>query len=581
MGQHIPQMPASMAPAPTVTAQAGYQPVAATQSQSLPSEQLPAGWLPQVLQTTDLTVLCLFSVLLITNVPVIAAAGGASFVYWILGFLMFLVPSALVCAQLYRLFPGEAAVYLWANKALGSFWDTFLGFFCNWWPGALGLTVEAGAFATSLQALNGSILDTPWKEGAAEIAVLLLAQGLCLVPLRYLRRLFNAIFGAYMVMFTLVGVAGLIWVSNGHHFQGDISAQGWQIGPANYPVFAIVIVSLLGMAVPLNAGLEIVHRRHVNRYLLWGTIITIVGYLFATFGVLAIVPPQDLANPAFISELFSSALGSPGVVLGNLTYIIMVLYFICATAAFNLMFARLLVVGGVDRRLPFALQRRTAQGVPLNATMVQTGLNIVFVAILFFVAPAIAASDAPLSLATFLVTINAAAVVWNIAMIGLFLCGILLCLRYEHVLKGRWIVPPPVFYTAAGLGVVSALIAIYFTFFAGSPLPDVLNNTDWVFWVLLVVLASLAVGALYSFLVPEVEDLVFLLQRTQRVRTASLGESSSAFTKETYEQANVSHAYPASIPEGVSAPGGQHLPGQLFSGPISQPGEREYRNLPR
>ena len=75
----------------------------------LPSEQLPRGWLWEGLRGRDLLVLCLFSVLLVTNVPVIAGAGGASFLYWGLGFLTFLIPSALVCAQLYRMFPGEGA----------------------------------------------------------------------------------------------------------------------------------------------------------------------------------------------------------------------------------------------------------------------------------------------------------------------------------------------------------------------------------------------------------------------------------------------------------------------------------------
>ena len=118
----------------------------------LPSERLPRGWLWEGLRGRDLLVLCLFSVLLVTNLPVIAGAGGASFVYWGLGFLAFLLPSALVCTQLYRMFPGEGAVYLWANKALGNFWDTLLGFFCNWWPGCIGLTIEALACVTSIQA---------------------------------------------------------------------------------------------------------------------------------------------------------------------------------------------------------------------------------------------------------------------------------------------------------------------------------------------------------------------------------------------------------------------------------------------
>ncbi len=503
----------------------------------LPSQQLPEKLLPRVWRAPDLTVLCLFSVLLVTNVPLIAGAGGASYIYWVLGFLTFLIPSALISAQLYRLFPGEGAVYLWANKAFGSFWDTFLGFFCNWWPGALGLTIEAGAVITSLQALNPSWFGVPWQVGLAEVVVLLLAQGLCLLSQRVLQGILNSVFIAYSVSFILLGIAGLIWIITGHHVQGDFSMQGWQLNPGNYPVFATVIISLLGMAVPLNLGAEVVSQRSASRYLLLGVVITIAGYLFATFGVLAVLPPKDLANPAFITEIFSAAFGpAVGTVLGILLYSIMVIYFICATAAFNLMFSRLLLVAGIDRRLPGGVQKLSRQRTPLNAMFVQTGVNILFMIVLFFVAPAFAPTNAGISFAVFLVTINAASVIWNIAMIGLFLCGIILFTRYARQLVNKWIAPPIVLYSAAVAGCVAAGFAIYSTFFAGSPLPQTLNNADWVYWVLLVVLGSLAVGALYSFLVPEAEDLVALIYGKQRENEQNLrGTRKSTSGGELYD----------------------------------------------
>ena len=517
----------------------------------LPSQQLPETLLPRVFRAPDLTVLCLFSVLLVTNVPLIAGAGGASYIYWILGFLTFLIPSALISAQLYRLFPGEGAVYLWANKAFGSFWDTFLGFFCNWWPGALGLTIEAGAVMTSLQALNPNWFTVPWQVGLAEIFVLLVAQGLCLLSQRVLQRILNSVFIAYSISFVLLGIAGLAWIVTGHHVQGDFSAQGWQLNPGNYPVFATVIISLLGMAVPLNMGAEVVSRSNASKYLLLGVVVTIVGYLFATFGVLAVLPPKDLANPAFITEMFIAAFGPiVGTALGILLYSIMVIYFICATAAFNLMFARLLLVAGIDRRLPNIVQKLSRQRTPVNAMFVQTGVNILFVAILFFFAPAFAPTNAGISFAVFLVTINGASVIWNIAMIGLFLCGIILFARYGRQLAGKWIAPPIVLYSAAVLGCLAAGFAIYSTFFAGSPLPQALNNADWVYWVLLVVLGSLAIGALYSFLVPEAEDLVALIYREQDVDKPGRRETKGPLSSEEQHDdiiANIPSSRAASV----------------------------------
>lgn len=484
--------------------------------QELPSEKIPEGWLLKTFRARDLTIMALFAVLLVTNVPVIAGAGNSAYLYWILGFVTFLIPSALICGQLYRLFPGEASVYLWANKAFGSFWDSFIGFFCNWWPGAFGLSIEAGAVVTSLQAINSNWLTVPWQQGLAAICVLLIAQGLCFLGRNRLQSLLNSAFIAYAIMFSLVGIAGLVWLISGHPFQGNVSVETWHINAGNYSVYAIVIVSLLGMAVPLNLGAEIIHKRAASRYLIWGTVIIIVGYMFATFGVLAVLPAKDIANPAFITEMFTLAFGPTiGTVLGNLNYIILVIYFICATAAFNLMFSRLLMVAGIDRRLPSVMQSLNRQKIPVNALLVQTFINIVFECIVFFIAPLIAPSNPGFSFTVYLVCINGLAVVWNIATIGLFVCGILLCIRHRRRLAGIQLLPLPLLCLAALLGCFAGGFAIYSTFFAGSPLPQALSNSDWVYWVLLVVLGSLAIGAVYSFLVPESEDLVALLAPKQ------------------------------------------------------------------
>ncbi|HEX7737520.1 MAG TPA: APC family permease [Ktedonobacteraceae bacterium] len=550
---------------------------------ALPSEQLPEGWLPRILRGSDLTVLCLFSVLLVTNVPGIAGAGGAAFLYWGLGFVTFLIPSALVCAQLYRLFPGEGAVYLWANKAFGSFWDSFLGLFCNWWPGAIGLTVEAGACIAAIQALNPALLQPAWQQGLAEIGVLLLAQFLCSLGQRRLQVILNSVFMAYLLMFLLLGFAGLVYIAAGHHIQGDLSPQSWQVQSANFPVFATVILSLLGMAVPLNLGAEIIHRKAANRYLLWGTVITIGVYLLATLAVIAILPPADLFNPAFLTEVFRSAFGPIlGNALGFLNYVILIVYFICATAAFNMLFARLLLVAGVDRRLPVAMRRLSVKRVPFNATLVQTIFNIVFVAAIFLVAPSFAPSSQGLSTLVFLITINGAALVWYIAMIGLFLCGLILFVRYSRQLVGKWLLPRFLLTLACLSGIGAAGIAIYFTLFAGSPLPQILDNQNWFYWVLLVTLGSLAIGATYSFLVPESEDLVALARagaaKNKQVSQHLAGPARSLNEGESYGR-NPSTQLPGAFPGAIPTAAQPRFPGELFSDPAGQSGPGGYRGL--
>jgi len=540
-----------------------------------------------VLNGRDMTVLCLITVLLVSNVSLIAGAGGAAFIYLCIGFVTFLIPSALICAQLYRLFPGEGAVYLWANKAFGNFWDTFIGLFCNWLPGVLGMTIGAVSVVTYIQALNQNWLALPWQQGLIEILVLVIAQVLCLLRQRVLQNIINVIFLAYIGLFVLLGLAGIAWLATGHAAQGDFSSHGWQLSAANWPIFAVMIISLFGMEVPLNLGAEVVNRQVVARYLRWGVVISIAGYLVATFSITVVLPPQDAVNSTLIAEVFTRAFGSGfGNILAILTNVILVIYFVGVTAAFNMMFARLLMLAGVDRRLPIAVRRLTQNRVPFNAMLVQTVINIALVLIVFFVAPAFAPSNQQLSLIVFLVTINGGSVIWNIAMIGLFLCGMILFVRYRRQLMGNWIMPPAVLQFAAGLGICSSVIAIYSTLFAGSPIPQLLSNADWVYYMLLVVLSSLAVGAAYSFLVPEAEDLLALISAKKADRPAPSGISVEPTLHEEDPYANNQSIY-SSNP--LRTPGfsgsmpntqDQYIPGQLFPGTPGNPGTRSPRDFP-
>src|ERR1700758_2147621 len=105
-------------------------------SGTLISERVAGGILPKVLTTFDMVAIFVAIVLFITNAAVVQSAGPSAFGWWIIGFVVFLIPCAIATGQLGAMFPGEGSIYLWTNKAFGSFWG-FLAGFCAWWPGVL------------------------------------------------------------------------------------------------------------------------------------------------------------------------------------------------------------------------------------------------------------------------------------------------------------------------------------------------------------------------------------------------------------------------------------------------------------
>src|SRR5258708_6328220 len=141
----------------------------------LRSERIAGGILPRVLNTFDMIAIFIAIVLFISNAGVIPGAGAAAFIYWILGFVAFLIPGAIVTGQLGLMFPGEGSIYVWTSKAFGAFLGFFAGF-CAWWPGVLVMIATGDAVVTLIQQLGGqfnaSLLTEPWQQGLVIILVI-------------------------------------------------------------------------------------------------------------------------------------------------------------------------------------------------------------------------------------------------------------------------------------------------------------------------------------------------------------------------------------------------------------------------
>src|SRR5690348_6182553 len=128
------------------------------------SERVAGGMLPKVLNSFDMVAIFVSIVLFITNAAVIQSAGPAAFGWWLLGFLVFLIPGAIVTGQLGLMFPGEGSIYLWTQKAFGRFWGFFAGF-CAWWPGVLVMVATGTVVLSFLDYLFPSTI------GAASVQV--------------------------------------------------------------------------------------------------------------------------------------------------------------------------------------------------------------------------------------------------------------------------------------------------------------------------------------------------------------------------------------------------------------------------
>jgi amino acid transporter len=474
------------------------------------SERIAPGILPKVLGPFDMVAIFVAIVLFAVQGSVVQQAGAAAFVYWILGFLTFLIPGAIVTGQLGLMFPGEGSIYVWTNKALGSFWGFFAGF-CAWWPGALVMVATADLVVTLLQFLLQlppfnvqNPLAALWQQGVIIVAVIAFSSVLSIMRFRVTQNLVNGVFVIYGAAILTVGLAGLAWLLGGHPAANDFSRNAFGLNSGNATFYGLVILALLGIEVPLNMGVEVKDRKAITSYLVWGSVVVMAAYLILTFGAMVVVPQKDANSTYAILQAVQTSLGA-GV--AAVVTLIMIFFFIFNTTVYNYSFARLLFVSGLDRRLPAVMGRVNANKVPQNAVLTQAVITIAITAIAFF----IFGGSANLSTGIYIALQAAVTVIWCLSMVFLFADVLIIRSKYPEEFKREQLVPVWLFWAASIAGAIASAVGVLVTLtggwlldpnhqLAGSWNPKIIDQGPWILIVGGVGLASLAVAVVVYLL---------------------------------------------------------------------------------
>jgi amino acid transporter len=474
----------------------------------LRSERIAGGILPKVLNSFDMVAIFVAIVLFISNAGVVTGAGAAAYIYWILGFLTFLIPGAIVTGQLGLMFPGEGSIYVWTTKAFGAFMGFFAGF-CAWWPGVLVMIATGDAVVSLIQQLgsqyNVNLLAEPWQQGLVILLVIAFSLVLSVLRFRATQNFVNVIFVAYGGAILLIGLAGVIWLLSGHPAQASFSASSWSINGNNFTFYGLVILALLGIEVPLNMGVEIQNTRAITRYLLWGSVVVMAAYLIGTFGVMMAVPPSAQGSPSSVATAVQQGFGPAGTVLGTIVNLIFIGFFLFNTAVYNYSFGRLLFVSGLDRRLPTVMSKVNKNRVPWVAVLVQSIISGVLTIITFIVAPLVVRSISPANLSTIVYDVLQAAVtiIWCISMVFLFIDVIYIRYKYRESFARVQLAPDWVFYLCAVIGCLASAFGIFVIFFSpwtNSATQTLMTTAQWDLSLVGIALLSLVAGAVIYFI---------------------------------------------------------------------------------
>lgn len=458
------------------------------------SERIAPGALPRVLSSVDMSIIFLAIVLFIVQASVIQPAGPTAFTYWILGFLLFLIPGALVTAQLGLMFPQEGSLYVWTQKALGPFWGFFAGF-CAWWPGVLVMVATSDLVVTIWQFIDAGSLPKPWHQGLVILAVLWFSAILSAMKLRLTQNYINFQFFFYGAAIFIIGLAGVLWLIGGNSSANSFSGfSNWVPDGSNWTFFGLVILALLGIEVPLNMGVEIVHLRAIKKYLFWGSLVVMVSYLWATFGNMVAVPLKDNnSTTGILSAVQNGFWGAHwfAVIVG----LAVMWFFISNTVVYNYSFSRLLFVSGLERRLPAAVGRVNPKTkVPVTAIIVQTVLASIFTIVTF--GPWSTSSEFPSQV--YLIFQAAVTVIWCISMVLLFADIFLVKRAFPQKFEEVRVSKTNLLYLSGVVGIGASIVGALVTF--KTPWnPDLFTTSSWRWWLgIMTVVSALAAIVIYT-----------------------------------------------------------------------------------
>jgi amino acid transporter len=503
-------MPASplLAPPPAPTASIEKAQAPRTQTERLLlSEQYAPRVLPRLLGTGDLTCLFLLNVFWVTNVTPLAAGGPASFIYWMIGGLLFFIPCSLVLAQLAAIFPSEGGIYAWTAHAFGLRWAFFVSI-CAWLPGVLSIVNAAAAFVSCLQALNSSWLVQSWQQGLAIGSVLAFTALLSCQRTRRIQYVLNAAVIVMGVATLLIGMSAVIWLAGGHpSMTSFVHASGWQIIPfgaqSNLALLGSVVLALMGSDMPLAMGAEIADRRAIPRHLAWGTLLTLGGYLLFTFALLAVQGANAAAstvNPLLL--MITTVDHVFGKVGGNVMALCLLFYFLLIPVALNVCFARLFLVSALDGRVSIWFAKLNRNRVPVHALLAQVGIAVIFAAILYLLVPQVGLFGSPAIFTGEAYNVLGASLllVWALSFMFPFLDVAALFLRNRVVFPRLLVIPLLLLAMSVVGGTLLCAATIIITLFH-SFIPLLIPDATWGFLVggiTLIWLTLCAIGSMVT-----------------------------------------------------------------------------------
>ena len=395
--------------------------------------------------------------------PMMAEEGFSLVFFFVAAALVFLIPTALVSAELATGWTKQGGVYLWVKEAFGGRWG-FLAIWLQWIQNVIWYpTVLSFAGATLAYMINPSLANNKIYMLAV---ILTVYWGSTLASFRGMRTTgwlstVGALVGT-LVPGAAIITLGLMWFFSGNVPQISMTAKDLfpdMTSIRNIVLLAGVLLTYAGMEVSAVHAQEVKNpQKNYPRAIFLAVLIILVVVILGALSIAVVVPQPKISLVAGLMQAFTMFFNDY-----HLKWIVPVVAFMITLGALGQVTAWIvgpskgLFATAKEGYLPPFFQRVNKNGVAVNLLTVQ-GCIVTILSLVFLLMPDVNSSYWILSALT--------VQLYLIMYILLYSAAIKLRYSKPNVQRaykipggnlGMWII--------AGVGILGALFAIFIGFF--------------------------------------------------------------------------------------------------------------------
>lgn len=342
----------------------------------------------KMLSVFSLVMINVIAVDSLRTLPLSASLGLSLIGFYAIAAIAFLLPVALVAAELATAYPNTGGLYVWVREAFGKragFITIWLQWIYNvvWYPTIMAFIAATFSYLFDLHLANNKIyllttsLSLFWLFTVINCFGMRFSTWISII---------GALFGTLLPMVGIIFL-GIIWFFKGGAIAIEHPAS-WvpHFNSDNLSLFSIILFGLLGMEMSATHAEEVRNpQRDYPRAILISVIIIFLSLVLSSLAIVMVVPPSQLSVVSGLIDAFSIFFNYYHLsFLTPLIALMIILGGLSGVSTWIIGPAKGLLVAAKDGSLPLRFSKINRYQVPVPILILQ-GILFTFLSVAFLI----------------------------------------------------------------------------------------------------------------------------------------------------------------------------------------------------